>query len=156
MQKITHLQTFLRKDILIEPVTAEDFKIITKAKYFFDWNAEKRNGVYKLRLNDSEEILGLISLENYESEDRLQINLLAVSKENRGAEKIYDGIAENLIVFACRLAVKLYAENACVSLIPKTELKIHYIHKYGMIDAGKQIFLEGMALYKLIERNENG
>lgn len=154
MQKITHSQTLLKKDILIELVTAADYKIITKTKYFFDWKTEKGNWVYKLRLNDSEEILGLISLENFESEDRIQINLLAVSKENRGAKKIYDGITENLIIFACREAVRLYAENACVSLIPKTELKIHYIKKYGMIDAGKQVFLEGIALYKLLKRNE--
>jgi hypothetical protein len=155
MQKISHLQISLKKGIQIELVTDEDYKIIAKAKYFFDWKKEKGKWVYKLRLNDSEEILGLMSLENFEIEDRLQINLLAVSKENRGLKKIYDGIAENLMVFACREAVKLYAENACVSLIPKTELKIHYIQKYGMIDAGRQVFLEGITLYKLLDKNEN-
>jgi hypothetical protein len=155
MQKITHLQTSLQKDIQIEVVTDDDYKIITKAKYFFDWKKEKENWVYKLIVKDSEEILGLMSVENFEDEDRLQINLLAVSKENRGEKKVYEGIAENLIVFACREAVKLYAENACVSLVPKTELKIHYIQKYGMIDAGRQVFLEGIALYKLLEKNQN-
>jgi hypothetical protein len=155
MQKITHLQTSLQKDIQIELVTDDDYKIITKAKYFFDWKKEKENWVYKLIVKDSEEILGLMSVENFEDEDRLQINLLAVSKENRGEKKVYEGIAENLIVFACREAVKLYAENACVSLVPKTELKIHYIQKYGMIDAGRQVFLEGIALYKLLEKNQN-
>jgi hypothetical protein len=155
MQKITHLPTNLRKGIKIERVIDDDYKVITKAKYFFDWKKEKESWVYKLILNESEEILGLMSLTNFENEDRIQINLLAVSKANRGKNRIYDGIATNLIVFACREAVKLYAENACVSLIPKTELKFHYIQKYGMIDAGRQVFLEGIVLYKLLEKNEN-
>ena len=57
-------------------------------------------------------------------------------------------------MFACREAIKFYAENACVSLFPKTELKQHYIKKYGMTAAGKQVFLEGVALYKLLEKYE--
>jgi hypothetical protein len=84
----------------------------------------------------------------------MEIILLAASKENRGKVKKYDGIAENLIAFACREAVKLFAENACVSLYPKTELKKHYIEKYGMLNAGKQLYLEGLSLYRLLRKTE--
>lgn len=154
MQKITHLETSAKKDIVIELVVEEDFKSITKAKYFFDWKKERQNVVYKLRIDGTDEILGLMSLKHFEQEERCEIKLLSVSKDNRGQSKKYEGIAENLIAFACREAVKKYAENACVSLFPKTELKSYYIRKYGMLDAGRQVFLEGVSLFKLLKKNE--
>lgn len=153
MQKITHLETTVKNDIVIELVTEEDFKSITKAKYFFDWKKEKKNIIYKLRVDGTDEILGLMALIHFEQEKRCEIKLLSVSKDNRGKNKKYEGIAENLIAFACREAVKMYAENACVSLFPKTELKNHYMRKYGMLDAGRQIFLEGISLFKLLIKN---
>ena len=87
MQKITHLETSSLKKIVIELVSDKDYKVITKAKYFFDWKLERGNIVYKLRLNDSDEILGLMSLQHFKSEERFEIKLLAVSKENRGKIK---------------------------------------------------------------------
>lgn len=110
----------------------------------------KKYQVYKLRRSDNEVILGLISLEIIDNEKRIEIKLLAVSVENRGSGKEYDRIAGTLIGYTYREAVKRYAVNACVSLLPKTELKPHYIAKYGMIDAGKQIFLEGVPLLKTV------
>lgn len=50
----------------------------------------------------------------------MEIYLLAVSKESRGKNKRYEGIVGNLIAFACREAIRLYGEIACVSLISKT------------------------------------
>lgn len=154
MPRITLIENSVKINVVIELVTAEDYKKITKAKYFFNWNLEKENLVYKLRISFSDEILGLISLIHFEQEERFEIKLLTVYKENRGKNKKYDGIAENLIAFACREAVKKHAENACVSLLPKTELRSHYINKYGMLEAGLQIFLEGVSLFKLLEKNE--
>ncbi|MFV7234569.1 N-acetyltransferase [Flavobacterium sp. ZB4R12] len=154
MQKITHLESSVQKNVVIELVAEEDFKVITKAKYFFNWKQEKENIVFKLRIEDADEILGLMSLKHFQHEERFEIKLLAVSKENRGKDKKYDGITENLIAFACREAVKLHAESACVSLFPKTKLKMHYVEKYGMQDAGRQVFLGGISLYRLLEKNE--
>lgn len=152
MQKIIDRLTEAYCEIIIEQIQNEDYKKITKRKFFFDWKTELENSVYKLKILGSEEILGLISLIHYPEESRVEINLLAVSKENRGKEKQYDDIAGNLIGFACREAISHYAEIACVSLIPKTKLKKHYITKYGMEDAGKHVYLEGLALFRIIEK----
>jgi hypothetical protein len=152
MQKITDLETSSKKAIAIELVTEKDFKSITKGKYFFNWKKEKQNTIYKLRIDGLDEILGLMSIQYFEQEERSEIKLLALSKDNRGQNKKFDGIAENLIAFACRDAVKKFAENACVSLFPKTELKSHYIRKYEMSDGGKQVFLEGVSLFKLLKK----
>jgi hypothetical protein len=107
-----------------------------------------------LTLAGSNDILGLMSLIHYEEEKRFAINLLAVSKENRGKQKTYEHIAGNLIAYACREALRLYALDGCVSLVPKTELKNHYIKKYGMLDASWQLFLEGRSLLNLLNMYE--
>ncbi|MCD6065648.1 MAG: hypothetical protein K0S33_474 [Bacteroidetes bacterium] len=151
---ISEVRTQSKKKVIVEPLLARDYKRINKNRFWFDWKTEKGNLVYKLMFKDSDEILGLISLIHFADEQRYEINLLAVSKENRGRTKMYDGIAGNLIAYACRLAVKLYAENGCVSLLPKTELRTHYMRKYGMLPAGRQLFLEGLPLLRLLQKYE--
>ena len=41
-------------DIL--PVEMVDFKILTKDRYFFDWNLEKKQEVFKLLIKGSKDI----------------------------------------------------------------------------------------------------
>ena len=72
-------------DIL--PVEMVDFKILTKDRYFFDWNLEKKQEVFKLLIKGSKDILGLVSIERIPQEWRIHIRLLTVSKENKGSEK---------------------------------------------------------------------
>lgn len=151
--KITEVETGKEHKVLIEPVTNEDYKNITKGKFYFDWKTEKDQNVCKLRLTDGKTILGLISFKHDVKEKRVIINLLSVLKGNRGKGKQYDRIAGTLIGFACREAQKHYGRDACVCFIPKTvnKLKEHYIEKYGMIPAGRYyIFLEGLALLKIL------
>jgi hypothetical protein len=149
---ITHVKTSEKKDVIIELLTESDYKGITKEKYHFDWKTEKSNTVYKLRLLDDNAILGLMSIKEYPSEDRIEIVLLASSTDNTGKNKIYEGIAGALIAYACREAIKLFGENACVSITPKTELKKYYMKQYGMLDAGRQIFLETASLFNLLNK----
>ena len=153
MQKIVHLATNTPSDVVIELMADEDFKLITKSRYFFNWKKEKGKTVYKLLITGSDEILGLMTLESIPGEMLFEITLLATGKGNCGNEKQYEGIAENLIAYACREAVSQYGEDACVSLFPKTKLRPHYIAQYGMEEAGKQVFLAGPALFKLLQKN---
>ena len=137
--------------VKIEPFADKDYGKITKSRYYFDWKTEKENQVFKITLDGSDEILGLVSLIEH-NDKRIQINLLAVSKENRGKKKIYYGIAGNLIAWACREAVKRFGEDACVSLIPKTKLIKHYIREYGMMEAGQSLFLSDEPLLIILEK----
>lgn len=150
--QITHLKTCIEKNVVIELISTEDYKVITKKRYWFNWKTEKENKIYKLRFEGSDDILGLMALIYFKEEERIQINLLAVSKENRGDKKEYVGIAGNLIAYACREILKLHGINGCVSLESKTVLKAHYMKKYGMLDAGHQVFLEGSSLLKLLNK----
>lgn len=138
--------------VKVESVDEQDYRQITKSRYYFNWKTEKGNDVYKLVLQD--DILGLMSLVYDAAEKRIEINLLAVSKENRGENKQFDRIVGILIAFACRKAKKHYGFEACVSLVPKTQLKQYYINKYQMYDAGRQVFLAGLPLLNILKEYE--
>jgi hypothetical protein len=121
---------------LIEPVTANDFKIIKKDKArfgLFNWNAYRKHEVYKLRLATEENILGLMCLIDHPPErgiNALQIELLEVSAENSRGKKKLAHIAGCLIAFACRESFKR-GYDGWVFLVPKTYLLQHYQAKYG-------------------------
>src|SRR6185437_4162844 len=137
----------------VTPLVNADFKQITKKRYFFDWKKERgMSNLFKLTLQGESEILGLLALIDFPREFRVQIHLLCVSRENQGKDKKYEGIAGSLIAYAGRIAISKYFEQACVSLLPKTELRSHYKSKYGMMDGGPQLFLEGARLYELIKK----
>jgi hypothetical protein len=137
--------------IRIEPLIFQDYNRLTKSRYFFDWKTEKEYETFKLFIQGSNEILGVMSLIEHEDK-RIQINLLAVSKENRGKGKMYEGISGNLIAWTCREAVKRFGEDACISLVPKTRLKNHYKKQYGMLEAGMSLFLSDDALLQVLKK----
>jgi hypothetical protein len=135
----------------IEPVDGRDFASLTKARYFFDWRQEKEFEMYKLRIANTRDILGLVSIERIPEEWRLHIRLLTVSKENKGSSKKFENIAGNLLTFISKIAVREYGELACVSLKPKGIIARHYIDKFGMNVTGLTLSIEILEIFKLIE-----
>jgi hypothetical protein len=140
----------IQRPVEVIPLEYADYKTLTKSRYFFDWKIERDQEVYKLRIVGSNEILGLISLERIPQEWRVHIRLLTVSIENKGREKRYDKIAGNLIAFAAKIAVRDYAEYACISLRPKSQITQHYIEKYKMNSTGITLSLEVPEILDLI------
>lgn len=140
------------KDVSIELASEEDFKLLTVRQHAFNWKKYKGAAVYKLQLVGSDDIIGVMLLEFFPDEQRIEIALLAVSAENKGSGKQFEGIAGCLIAYACRMAVLQYGALACVSLTPKTRLKPHYIKKYGMLDAGRQVYLDSKPLINVIKQ----
>ena len=151
--KITEVQSKIEYAVQVEPIEDVDFKSLTKNRYSFVWKKEKDFSIWKLCLAGSIEIFGLMSLEYIDSEQRVHIRLLANSYENVGSRKIYSGIASCLIAYACREAIVRYSDNACVSLIPKTNLREYYMREYGMENAGQSICLIGIGLIKMIQKH---
>jgi len=148
---VTQVAQHAEKQVIITPVEIDDFKKISKKRYFFDWKkAAKTCSVFKLSLVEDDDILGLVGLIDFPEECRIQIALICVSRENKGATRKFKGITGCLIAFACKRAVKKYTDDACVSMIPKTGIRNHYIEKYNMLDGRRQLFLEGVSLRNLI------
>ena len=145
-----------RHKVIIEPLEDRDFEGLDEDRYFFDWKIERNQEVYKLQIKGNSEILGLVSLQRIPSEWRIHIRLLTVSSENKGRNKKFDMIAGNLIVHAAKIAVREYAEMACVSLRPKTELAQHYIDKYKMRTTGLTLSTEVPDILELIKEYDHG
>jgi len=139
----------------IRPVESSDFKSLSRNRYFFDWNSERNEEVYKLCKAGSDDILGLISLERIPEEWRIHIRLLTVSKENKGKGKKYDKITGNLIAFAAKIAVREYGELACVSLKPKSQIAQHYIDTYKMNRTGMTLSIEVPEIVELIKQYDH-
>jgi hypothetical protein len=142
-------------NVEILPLEDIDFKSIDKKRYFFDWKTEKAYEIYKLKIINLNDILGIISLERIPQEWRIHIRLLTVSLENKGANKKFDNIAANLITHAAKIAVAEYAELACVSLKPKSNIAQHYIDKYNMNITGMTLSLEVPEILNLINTYDN-
>lgn len=148
---LVHVSTGTIFQVDILPVDELDFKLLTKARYFFSWNKEKGEEVYKLVIKGQKDILGLVSIERIPSEWRIHIRLLTVSKENKGSVKVYDKIAGNLITHVAKIAVEEFGEKACVSLRPKNAIANHYIKKYKMNRTGMTLSLEVPEILNLIK-----
>jgi signal-transduction protein with cAMP-binding, CBS, and nucleotidyltransferase domain len=149
---VKEIVTGKMRKVVIAPVETSDYKNITKKRYFFDWKQEKQFEIYKLCVLDSSDILGLISLERIPSEWRVHIRLLTVSIENKGKHKQFDNIAGNLIAHVAKIATLEYAELACVSLRPKTEIAQHYITKYNFMATGMTLSIEMPEIIYLINQ----
>ena len=147
---IIDTETGKSHQLKIEAVESGDFKRITKRRYFFDWKEENDKELYKLRIVGTNDILGLVSCERIPEEWRIHIRLLTVSHENRGSDKKYENIAGDLITFISKIAVKEYAELACVSLKPKGVIAQHYVDKYGMNITGVTLSVEITEILNLI------
>ncbi len=153
---LTETKSGNKVEALIEPLAHGDFKMIKRSRMFpnFKWDAEKRNEVVKIRLKNSNEILGLMSLTDFKSELWILINLLQSSKDNAGAGKKYEGIAGCLIAYACRQAFKR-GYDGTVALEPKTELAKYYTQKYGMKPFGVHLYTTLENSERLIEEYLN-
>ena len=102
----------------------EDLKLLKKS-WKFDWNKEFTNGkVYKLVNKHTPEIIqGLISIIN--GNDHIFINLIETAPHNFGSNKVYEGVAGNLVAFACKLSLDI-GYDGFVSFEAKTKLIAHY------------------------------
>jgi len=149
---VEHRSTGKIVQAIIQSIEKDDYNHLSKDRYWFNWREEKKYEVYKLTLENNQDILGLIALERFPQESRIQIRLLAVSKENRGTRGQYLNIAGDLIAYAAHQAHQAYGEWACISLVPKTELINHYMNEYSFRRAGTSLYLDGTGLVELINR----
>ncbi|MBM2816563.1 MAG: hypothetical protein HW421_3325 [Ignavibacteria bacterium] len=116
----------------ISIINLSNIKLIKKTQWIFDWHKElfdNTKEVYKLTtINNPTIIHGLISLTD--KGDHIFMNLIENAKFNKGREKLYKGVAGNLVAFACKLSFEKNYEGI-VSFIAKTQLIEHYKETLG-------------------------
>lgn len=132
-----------------------DLKQITKKNgWNFNWNIEFKNiekEVYKLTIvNNSKIIQGLLCL-TVES-DHIFMNLLESSPFNIGKDKLYEGVAGNLVAFACKISFQK-GYDGFVAFDAKTKLITHYENTLGAYHFNNQrMILETKASRILVQK----
>ena len=127
----------------ISVLTQQDLKTISKKNgWLFDWKAEFKNPLrdtYKLTIvHNSTIVQGLISLEI--KSDHVYLHLIENAPFNKGKDKVYAGVAGNLVSFACKLSFQR-GHQGNVSFISKTQLIDHYQKTLGAFHFGGRVMI---------------
>ena len=108
--------------------TTKDLKQSTKKNgWLFNWKQELANNnreVYKLNIVGNPDIIqGLISFTI--KSDHIYMDLIESAPFNLGQNKIYEGVAGNLVAFACKVSFQR-GFDGFLSFTAKTKLIEHY------------------------------
>ncbi len=127
----------------ITRLTKDDLKSVTKRKgWLFGWAGELRKNdreVYKLTISNNPTVIqGLISFTI--NEDNVFMHLVESAPFNIGRNKIYEGVAGNLVAFACKTSF-LNNLQGFVSFQSKTKLIDHYIKTLGAYHFGGHLMV---------------
>jgi len=116
---------------------AELKQVTTKNGWAFNWKTEvvdSKKQVYKLTIvNNPGVIQGLLSL-SVES-DHIFMNLVESAPFNIGKNKLYAGVAGNLVAYACKVAFEK-GFDGFVAFDAKTKLIPHYQKTLGAYHFG--------------------
>lgn len=130
---------------------------INSADWVFDWKKEISNPkkqVYKLVTKENHNIIqGLISISD--GTDHIFMNLLENAQFNKGKNKVYNGVAGNLIAFACKIAFEKDYDGFVV-FDAKTALTQHYqdtLHAKKL--GGLRMYIDTIAAFRLLDKYYN-
>lgn len=129
-------------------------QLIKKNGWAFNWKSELENNtkeVYKLTIvNNPNIIQGLLSFTI--QADHIYMDLLESSPFNRGQNKLYEGVAGNLVAYACKVSFQ-QGFSGYVSFTAKTKLIDHYIKTLdAKLFGGQLMIINNIAANKLIDK----
>jgi hypothetical protein len=124
-------------------LTKADLKQITKKNgWNFNWKTELNNNareVYKLTIAGNPDIVqGLISFTI--NTDHIYMDLVENAPFNLGRNKLYEGVAGNLVAYACKISFQ-HGFDGYVSFTAKTRLIEHYQKTLNAITFGGQLMI---------------
>ena len=159
IDKLTNsIQNTITKDSFmteISRLTVNDLNSVSKQNgWLFDWKAELNNNkkeVFKLTIvNNSTIIQGVVSLSI--EHDHIFMNLLESAPFNQGKNKMYDGVAGNLVAYACKMAFQ-QGFDGFVVFTAKTALIKHYADTLGAyILAGQRMYIPTHSSQNLVDK----
>ena len=132
-----------------------DLKTITKIKgWKFNWKSEfddLQKEVFKLTIiNNPLIIQGLLSITV--EQDHIFMNLLENAPFNFGKNKIYEGVAGNLVAYACKMSFQK-GFDGFVAFTAKTQLIGHYEKTLGAYHfKNHRMIIDSYAARRLVEK----
>lgn len=139
----------------VSVLTLNDLKKVTKTQgWDFKWKEEYKNPIkelYKLSIVSSPHVIqGLISLEI--KSDHVYMHLIESAPFNKGKNKMYSGVAGNLVAFACKLSFQRGFDGN-ISFLSKTQLIDHYEKSlHAKHFGGRVMIIENQAALILINK----
>ncbi|MCW3106707.1 MAG: hypothetical protein JWQ09_1213 [Segetibacter sp.] len=136
-------------------LTKADLNQVTKKNgWSFNWKTEFANNakeVYKLTITNNPNIIqGLLSL-SIES-DHVFMDLVESAPFNIGKNKLYEGVAGNLVAYACKISFQK-GFDGFVAFDAKTKLIPHYEKTLGAYHfGGQRMIITTNAAQNLIDK----
>lgn len=129
-------------------------KATRKNGWNFNWKAELDDNsreVYKLTISNNPNIIqGILSL-TFEP-DHIYMDLLESAPFNRGKNKLYEGVAGNLVAYACKISFQNGFDDY-LSFTANTKLIEHYFKTSGAYHFGGHLMIiNTVAANKLIDQ----
>jgi hypothetical protein len=127
---------------------------IIAEEWLFDWKKEIRKvdcKVFKLVTRGNESVIqGLLSF--LDGKDHIFMNLLESASFNKGQNKVYLGVAGNLVAYACKISLDL----GYVVFDSKTALIEHYQEKlHAKRLGGLRMYIDTTAAFRLLDKYFN-
>lgn len=139
----------------VSHLTKSDLKQVTKSNgWAFNWKTELEDNtreVYKLTISNNPNIIqGILSFTI--EPDHIYMDLLESAPFNRGRNKLYEGVAGNLVAYACKVSFQ-NGFAGYLSFTAKTKLIDHYIKTLEAYHFGGHLMiLNTSAANKLIDK----
>jgi hypothetical protein len=136
-------------------LTKTDLKQVTKKNsWVFSWKSELDDNtkeVYKLIISNNPNIIqGILSLTI--EPDHIYMDLLESAPFNRGKNKLYEGVAGNLVAYACKISFQ-NGFYSYLSFTARTKLIDHYIKTLEAYHFGGHLMIiNTIAANKLIDK----
>jgi hypothetical protein len=130
---------------------------IIAEEWLFDWKKEIRKvdcKVFKLVTRGNESVIqGLLSF--LDGKDHIFMNLLESASFNKGQNKVYLGVAGNLVAYACKISLDL-GYDGYVVFDSKTALIEHYQEKlHAKRLGGLRMYIDTTAAFRLLDKYFN-
>lgn len=130
---------------------------IIAEEWLFDWKKEIRKvdyKVFKLVTRGNESVIqGLLSFSD--GKDHIFMNLLESASFNKGQNKVYLGVAGNLVAYACKVSLDL-GYDGYVVFDSKTALIEHYQEKlHAERLGGLRMYIDTTAAFRLLDKYFN-
>jgi hypothetical protein len=132
----------------------DELEHLTKG-WKFNWSKEFSLGtVFKLVIRFAPEVIqGLISISD--KGDHIFMNLIESAPHNYGTKKVYEGVAGNLVAFACKVSL-LKGYSGIVVFEAKTKLIEHYkLTLQAEMITRNRMFIDSKPALYLIEKYFN-
>ena len=139
----------------VSRLTKKDLNQVTKKNgWAFNWKTElddNKKEIYKLTISNNPNIVqGLLSFTI--ELDHIYMDLLESAPFNRGRNKLYEGVAGNLVAYACKVSFQ-NGFAGYLSFTAKTKLIDHYIKTLDAYHFGGHLMIiNTIAANKLIDK----